>query len=739
MHNARRSFRADVVPFGHGLLPIEAHRDRQAIATALADNLQDPLDDGIRRVVGLRSRNTVALQVELVLGDFEQLDQEFGVLTDHYLRDYNTRRLTVAFSETIKEPKLTELAPHQIGRTFQRWLENQPIAGGAGAAALIFGMDIGATLTKMQFFTVRDQQFVPIGEQGRFRTPDPHGDRDKKKLESITRDTPPSAHEDARTFSQEVCRRVDEFAYAREEMRTALQTGSYLLCAGVTWPGPVHSGHVAGTSGLLRRFGAFQLRIVSNKVGEILQFDIAGSLKEHLREGHKRAIPAAENFELALLNDADADGYAVLYHHGSDEQVERVAILKLGSGTAAAVFQGRILPGLCEGGKFVLDLNATTPDDYPPGVANFAMSKKFLPAMVQTFNSLLQKKHREENRNEPKFDLSRLDSQELDLFLSKAVREDKNIWPLVEELGLRDLADEEGEDVEVYRNVHYATKVKAHQPEPWLKRRVERKLNVAGDEVFAVLKDRVIARGKVRLAGVLACKTEEVNDLFTHQTQESGYAVAWSRMTTLIDEVIDPSAESLGRCLGDYLVLYHGLYHWNCVFVEGGVMNGATGAIVRRVARERAAKYGLFFHPSEPKKTDFRVVDSASPKPPLTVDPPSGANSPRTGEAKTESQASKTPESHSGCLGAAIYAAGQFLRQQKQKGLQVLRQLSLYVEHTQPATLKADSVQCNETVIKLAQYALSHQDVYDFLQEEVKEGAITGESRGSDWVFWRKE
>ena len=634
----------------------------------------------------------------------------YEILVDKYLRDYNTERRSVAMLDASRPTTLEKPSPEEVAAELERWIRaganrsahatapepRQPPEEDAAQTQLLLGLDVGATLTKIQFYSVQAGRLGPVGGAYQIGTP------------CLSQGANPGPDDPAALFAAELVRSVDEISRSDDGLKRRLSRhGAAVLCVGVTWPGPVRDNHVAGTSRILASFPPLARNIVDNRIEAILDLDVAGAIRREFHRSHY--LSKGREPLVAMLNDGDAAGYGTLVIDGKLPG-RRLAVVKIGTGTATTVLDdGQLLPGPCEGGKVMLDLGATPARDrpggieYPNGVANAYLSKRLLPAVAG-------RRVDEENLD---FCMDRLGSREIGLFLLSDPR------PLRDQCGLRDLADESSISVEVLRRVLE----RKEDAEIELQHQVERFLNLIGAAAIARLEQLVEERGLIRLAERLRLPTEQVRRYFDTIADESSHPAAdasadpqtievQKRMASFRRKVAEPSVRALGEYLGDFLVLMSTQYGVDAFVVAGGVLRDRTGELVREAALGRAALYGFRLRASG---SLMEVVE----RPPWMA----GARLPDGREAAGHGGPRRPNERDPGygTAGAAAFAAGEFLLRQKQRGLEELRNKLLRLPTNQCATLADDRIRFDDGAaddVVLAHHALDPKEVKQFLARE---------------------
>jgi len=693
-----------IADYVHGVVLNRAMTEGFRCCDVSFDGLEDPGESKARasgRMTAPQWKKTIR----------EAYDRNcYEILVDKYLRDYNTERRSVAILDASRPTTLEKPSPEEVAAELERWIRaaanrsapatapkpRHPPEEDAARTQLLLGLDVGATLTKIQFYSVRAGRLRPVGGAYQIGTP------------RLSPGANPGPDDPAARFAAELVRSVDEISRSDDVLKRRLSRhGAAVLCVGVTWPGPVRDNHVAGTSRILADFPPLARNIVDNRIEAILDLDVAGAIRRELHQSHD--LSKGREPLVAMLNDGDAAGYGTLVIDGKLPG-RRLAVVKIGTGTATTVLDdGQLLPGPCEGGKVMLDLGATPARErpggieYPNGVANAYLSKRLLPAVAR-------KRVDEEKLD---FCVDRLGSREIGLFLLSDPR------PLRDQCGLRDLADESSISVEVLRRVLQ----RKENAEIELQHQVERFLNLIGTAAIARLEQLVEERGLIRLAERLRLPTEQVRRYFDTIADESSHPAAdasadpqtievHKRMASFRRKVAEPSVRALGEYLGDFLVLMSTQYGVDAWVVAGGVLRDRTGELVREAALGRAALYGFRLRGSG---SLMEVVE----RPPWMAGArlPDGRETAGHGGPRHPSER----DPGYGTAGAAAFAAGEFLLRRKQRGLEELRSKLLRLPTNQYATLADGRIRFDDgaaDVVVLAHHALDAKEVKQFLARE---------------------
>jgi len=173
-----------------------------------------------------------------------------------------------------------------------------------------------------------------------------------------------------------------------------------LRVVGISWPGVVRDGKLAGASGILRNF---EPAVASNWIREttvdhVRTLDLAAAIRQVL-SSTVEAGGCVDDVTVAMCNDAQAEAvgrfvedYDTLFPSGCGCSRPGISwlVLKLGTGTAGRVLtEERILEGPAEFGKMIHDAYSTGNHDLgnenklPRRNVNEHASGKLLPGVYQ--------------------------------------------------------------------------------------------------------------------------------------------------------------------------------------------------------------------------------------------------------------------------------------------------------------------------------------------------------------------
>jgi hypothetical protein len=169
-----------------------------------------------------------------------------------------------------------------------------------------------------------------------------------------------------------------------------------IISIGCSWPGAVKKNKIVSTSGLLSNFKGFSNQILDNRRRDIVELDLAGSLKKIWQR------KTDNNISVCLKNDGDVESAGLVFAktHTLNGIVnakfksffeETIAIVKLGTGTAGSIISLGQIVGLNEYGKYINILdhdnssNEKKPknDRFPGGDINKQLSLKAFRSMMK--------------------------------------------------------------------------------------------------------------------------------------------------------------------------------------------------------------------------------------------------------------------------------------------------------------------------------------------------------------------
>lgn len=592
------------------------------------------------------------------------LKNNYPLLIERYLRIFNTQRAVVRWLGQAPSPAVSRLPLNEVPRALRRHLDAVRVSppGATPPPDVIVAIDIGGTLVKVKLYTLTGD------------TPVPH----KRLLSLLVPGRPPGSsltpdRAYARYVAEAVRRHLD--AVAGREAR--------VVAVGVAFPAPVRENRVAGTSGILKRFGLSGL-VAENTFEDLQRLDFVALLRTEMA-----SWPGSDETTIAMLNDGDAHGLGVWTHRairaGGDAARHRLVVIKLGTGTAGAVFVGgHLVPGLAEWGKMLLDLGARRLADpdldsraFPVGIANHYLSTNTLPNLVRA-------------RRPDWFTVHTFDSSELGGFLDlhAAGYSRTRFDELLVSWGLKDYAAQVQWPADL--GVTAATLRQVMANDDTLAPETRTSIcEILGDDATRRLAGTAWVYGALRLRDMLHLNPDGVLGLRGNDDPLPADLVAALRE---VHDVVAAAADVMGDYLGDFVVLLHDLYQMDRVVVGGGVLSAQTGVRIRTRARDRAAAYRLWL-----TLDGDELVVEASPR-----------------EARVVQDSPHLDQPDFGTLGAAAFAAGEHLREIRQKGLNEVRARVLALRPgarvvVEPGTVSFDGVNPAVTEIDLQKSALAQE------------------------------
>lgn len=589
-------------------------------------------------------------------------DNGYQVLLESYLEQYNT----VRNSNVQRLSDLQPLTLRSIPITNLRTLLGDylpSVAPNRRAPYLFVGIDIGGTLTKFRFY-----EFAPDKQ-----SLDSLGSVFKILTASDTKEKNPGG-----AFAFRLASTIES------NLRRACPgaEASNIVAVGLSWPGPVRDNRIAATSGIFRNFPPLSPVVKENSIEDIIKLNVVQAFKDAWKSVLGGPVPC-----VTLVNDGSADGVGAVYTLLSSDAEARnrheaqscLAVVKLGTGTAGAIFSGgRLSPGLYEWGKILLDLGAPADRAFPAGIANHYLSTRTMPTVAK-------------RRDATFFKVPDLESLELGSLLEakRANFSAESFESLRKECGIKGLASRgavEGVDAEVIRRVYE----EGEEPETELFWLIELYVGALGRVAGEELKKEVGHHGDVRLQRLLSLTGDDLLDRVTNKKAQKKVMASLQQAS----DIAMSCAKTLGIYLGDFIVLLHDLENVGIVIAGGGVLSEQTGKVVRSAAIERARQYGLQYEAeglvlrlSEAKKeVRLRIGDSSRKNPDF------------------------------GTLGAAAYSAAEFLFECKLDGMRAIKTELMTMRSNQSLTLGNEYVKFSRQPIDLRSYALTKDEVQEYLK-----------------------
>lgn len=732
-------------------------------------------------------------------GDWTRLIEDtyrkggYETLLGRYLRDYNTRPRSIRFISraTFDHRGLAgvglpgrlhraEAQPshgiHEIltlGSVRERLLVylNAHTAGESPQPSddpgiCLIGIDIGGTLTKCQCYWFGKSgkgpapQFVPIGEAFRMKT-GPGG-------------TPGA--DDALDPGARIRRRAEDFAsrlvrlldthrrkYQADILGHHLQPCRCVeVICGLSWPGPVRDGRVAGTSGILKHFPPLGPSIADNAPENIAQIEIADSVAAALRSkwADLFAPSRLDNCEsgtnstwprqlhVRLLNDGDSEAVGAIVERevpgpraGGRRVPTRIAVVKLGTGLAGGLLAGSagdlgLANGLFEWGKLILDLGAPQRTGFPRGVAGEYLS-------VRALRRLAERRGRGERcfqNDDPEPDGAEI-GLILDLFKAKAEEAYADIYQrLIIECGVTQAERRPLHGIpfetETLRTLSSLSEDRPPQPSALDDEQYhlavlasERPEAIEEKAIVAQLRSRLNAYGLERLRLMVDRQNRRSLVTSNRAIGDASYLKGDQRFENA-GRIAEKSVKVLGRYLGDFCVLLFDELDVTHLILAGGVLSGRTRTVAIEAARARIGQYGLEMTAFPDASGQYELYDPR-------LRPGAGS---RGETSKTEGNDTANREdtrSGLGMLGAAGFAAASFIQMQRHEGLRRLRALLLSrpagccltivgTEVREHPTSKASGQSEQSLTEDLSRYALTHPDLLKFLEDH-----------GWEWGYYR--
>lgn len=617
----------------------------------------------------------------------------YDVLLGRYLRDYNTQKHTVHFDRHLSISGDSAMLPlgavHSALVRYVAALSESDNARNTAEATdacgrdiVLFGVDIGGTLTKCQLFSYKySTGTFSGGPIFRMSTAPPMA-------------TKPAPAEDTsiRARTENYAQRLLKLVESRvgNEIRSCNRP---IVIIGLSWPGPVRDNHISGTSGCLKNFGPFSPVIIQNRIDDIWEVDLA----EAVGKAWAKQFSAPPEF-VSLLNDGDADAVGAVFGSRFGEG-ELESVVKLGTGLAGALLSSEsgtlsLVPGLFEWGKFVIDVAAPPGRGFPSGVASTYLSKKCLPLLA----ALRGDRFGCFQRDDP-------DSAEIGLILQTFNSPDpiRDFGLLRSECGAIQAEKFPPWNAPVSAEVLRVVYRDPHS-DPDLLYQVRLALRTFWD-VEQTLRENIEAYGLTRIERLI--KSEPPVNANAEQLRAILKTAAG---------VARGCAETLGRYLGDFCVLLYDQLGISALRLTGGVLTGDTGKIAKKSAEDRVKVYG------------FTLIESPDGSVYQLTRDGIGQSFQRNTSATVSPRLDTTAGVERGALGAAWFAAASLVSTRKQEGYQRLRALLLSLTAGEEVVLKETSIFAGEQKLDFAANALSSDELNTFLQ-----------LHGPEWGFYQSE
>ena len=646
----------------------------------------------------------------------------YHTLLGRYMRDYNARRDILRFLGTSGRGTGSQRVPAEpirVGPEMFIALSGY-LRQNSDAPMLMVGVDIGGTLTKMQLFLYKpdEENPEPIGQPFRMQTADPDPQEEPEKgltaAKSLKKGTEIFANRLIRQIGPE-CKRV------ADDLKTELP-----VVIGVTWPGPIHDGHIAGQSNPLKLLDYRKSTVgFQYTISDIFEVNLARGVQE----AWERDIGSIKGLCIpfvALLNDGDGEAVGAIsgmsnpgFIQGDHDDGRGLAVIKLGTGLAGGLFRPsgadfELQPGLFEWGKIILDVGAPPKKGFPQGVAGEYLSRRCLPRLA--------KQH---GKKYGCFQEDDLDSGEVGRIAE-----------------VQDARENDDPDLgEKFHDLLFECGARqAERSRPWQipvsVELVRRLLDVKGKIEPELLFSLRIALNIYDLEALFSKVTQDVNQygwtrlerLVKWQTQPLSIQSSNVDGLDLGDEVkvaagvAKECIKTLGAYLGDFCVLLHDQLGVSAVILAGGVLSNRTREIAVASARERVKVYGLNL--GDPSEEGVF---------PLTQ---------RAGDV-VSAGTGKSGSVDRGTLGAAAFAAASFIQDQKTAGLQKLTACLLplgsatevKIVNTEVQVVGGASLSVNGQKVDFSSFALNHDDLVDFMKGPAAEWGYY-QSQNDTFIRW---
>ncbi|MFC1476410.1 hypothetical protein ACFL5S_00440 [Fibrobacterota bacterium] len=623
-------------------------------------------------------------------------EDNFDALLGDYLMKYNTEREAVekrAITEsTLIEEVIEEVKIEDIPSLFGKFLESKNIKN----KKYLLGIDIGGTLIKFCLYEDR-------GGESKINIFKFDSGRKTFRFRILTK--PPGEKENSKQFTKRIVRAIKNNAISSNIKNKIIEN---ISAVGITWPGAVREDRIYGFSGILKKFQGFEKKPKDMPVQAYWEFKVVEDFEEAWKkEFQTKSVPT-----VTLLNDGDAEATGALYQrslNGEENDQKNgkdVAVLKLGTGTAGAYFKdGRQTSGLKEWGKVLLDTGRTDFEFYPAGVANLYLSQRTMPRLGKDRYRMFKRGAEAESSEMGKaLEIVTKENKGQKEVAGIGGNNRKKVKELLKETGLKQFAsskDMEGIEVEALREVLD----KGRNASTAVFDEIQLRVGELGDDVQGKLEKEIIPfYGTHRLSQLLDCDAQDIKSL--KSINETGKVKLGDNAHRPFIYFIDSSekaAETMGIYLGDFIVLLYDHYGVSDFIIGGGVLNDRTGDIAMGKAIERI-KYYFNSSEDDPENNETKCkiewVQRFEKK-----------------CINIERQSKIRDGGDYATLGAALYAAGQTLKWERELGIAEIKRRVSELQPTNSVVLKNDSIKFGEDseLIMIAEYALTFNDVKNYL------------------------
>lgn len=699
----------------------------------------------------------------------------YKTLLGRYVRDYRTLRETIRFSSRLAfdlpEPSCNPAQGPDSGRPEISLSRAGQVAIGAVREGLknylaarneriaeclevpgicLIGIDIGGTRTKCQLFRYDE------------------GTREIKAVSPVfhmdTTPRPAVRHDDDKDNAARLKRQADDFAVRLvrllkkeiDDQRDRFDCGCCVpAIVGLSWPGPVRDGRIAGTSGILGSFPPLSNSIAANAIEDIWEFDIVDAVKSSWEVVFKGDQNLSDKPYVSLLNDGDAEAVGAIMRRdpAADQYAStttKTAVVKIGTGLAGGLLKGSseqiaLITGLYEWGKLILDVGAPRKTGFPQGVSAEYLSKRCLPRLAA-------RKGRPQTTGSPGyFQRDDPDSAEIGLILEMVNKPSAAVFKcLVNECGiiqarmtplfglpvpdetLRLLLDP-NKPSSLDDDLLHLVRLALHQYQK-VEPQLRRYLKGYGLERLR----RLISFGE---------KIPLIEEKSGHQEWEQ---LRDHPRFKVAGGIAKECVELLGCYLGDFCVLLFDELGVDRIILTGGVLSDETGRVAREAAVTRVKKYGLQMTPLKGSPRHYAIWGSTD-RHPAFGGGDKGSPGNAAGAARDDDRllcAVHSPANTTGCegpgrqenedrgtLGAACFSAASFIQSKKHEGLQRLRGLLLPLPAGSRLEISGSTVSiidaqesASRAPIDFREYALIEMDLVGFMTVH-----------GSEWGYYRSE
>ncbi|ESQ15907.1 MAG TPA: hypothetical protein DDY14_11270 [Chromatiaceae bacterium] len=689
-----------------------------------------------------------------------------------YMRNYNTHRDIVRFlgvpsDDSDDSDDSSAALPRSgnvvVGSSLIRSIADH-LRTKQGTKMLLVGVDIGGTLTKIQLFLFRSShangpsRIEPASDVFRMQTEDPEARMEEGKEQTLG--TPLA--KGTERFAERLVREVLNEWRENDELQKKLCDSQLQIVIGLTWPGPIRNGHIAGIS---RPLNLLYWPVIPDPPGKVnytiddlFGVDIPKAVSDAWRKVFAK-IPMLQSGKgspfVSVLNDGDGEAVGTIMEGAGNEDkrttdVEQdavLAVIKLGTGLAGGSLkwmkQGFVLQtGPFEWGKLLLDVGAPPKKEFPQGVAAEYLSTRSLSRLatrlgeekgsfqeeapdsgeIGRIGGLLDKINNAKNNGYCMDDVALVINDYQDL-----------IW----ECGARQAGLSRPWGVPVSVDVVRLLLEKKLKKGAKLFRAVQLALRIYPEkDLLDQVRTEIDALGRTRLDRLLKWPLDRQN--CPELPEVSGMPNIAKALYDIpcfqgAGEVALDCIRALGAYLGDFCVLLHDQLEVNQVILSGGVLSDRTGEIAIDEARKRVRLYGLSLGtPMDSGALPLTVISGENDDPDVGGQPARRKNS----------------AADRGTLGAASFAAAAFIEDLKATGRQLLTACLLPLGAARRVEIRKGSdsevsvlvdgkrLERDNKPIDFSAFALTEQDLIDFMKEQAVEWDYyqVGETTFVRWI-----